>query len=812
VLSTDRKPPAPSTSAEPRSPPAPPPAPAEAAPPLRGAGAASASTPLSRALANAVAERCDATPQLARRATFKTADDAYVHPELLLELLRARSAILPSEADRLFVQELSPDVARAAFRRLTDSAEQYGTFDLRSDQDLLLLYFELRKHVHKPEEAEEPTTEVRQSSRRATKARYDVVRYLQDSPAPTRTYDLALLGTGASIAYYVTSHAHEIDGMQTVAIGKRQPWAHERGPGVVNHPMHMITPRRDDVGLGDESLQSRTGFSDVVADVLGEHVGRTIDANIKSVTRIPSNGRWFYAIVVDIAEGEERTFYARKVVFGLGIGGHVMPRPREGSIAAQDSLGGRAMNMDEFQRRAAEIAGGADPRPDITVVITGPNAGLDAVKTALGCGFTIIWVTGSGRPGFLPGTDNELVEAEYDRLENHQPSAIAEVIKDYAYLAIPNPDTSGGAKPIVVDTGRAGQERAVPADYFVWAMGPNVAQVKRIFGDQFGELVPSYDDNRQFGADGTAAVTGLERGGPREQSDETSLVVIGGSAFRLADAVGYDYLRRRDAESRGEVAACERIAARYDREDRGPVSAAMGRLCTVARDYVEARRPDLVAIEEARAAPAVPANIPQLTLDPDLATVEAVWRTRPVADAERARLAQDLCSALRHVREYGTALAVYRAQVADYYAALGRREKPTDPRKAGGQMGKVIGSLPLNVLVNDQLTPSRSQVEATAAFVPGYVREDANFATDSATVLAIHIATRYPHLSDLAVDTWVETIMRWRRPSGAERAQDALRLGPIPDPNGAGREDARRFSTRVKALLAAADLEAKSRL
>jgi hypothetical protein len=77
-------------------------------------------------------------------------------------------------------------------------------------------------------------------------------------------------------------------------------------------------------------------------------------------------------------------------------------------------------------------------------VISGPNAGLDAVKTAIDCGFRIVWVTGRGRPGFLPGTDNERVEQEYDECVAGRPSAIGQVIKSYAYLATPNPSEDEG--------------------------------------------------------------------------------------------------------------------------------------------------------------------------------------------------------------------------------------------------------------------------------------------------------------------------------------------------------------------------------
>jgi hypothetical protein len=118
-------------------------------------------------------------------------------------------------------------------------------------------------------------------------------------------------------------------------------------------------------------------------------------------------------------------------------------------------------------------------------------------------------------------------------------------------------------------------------------------------------------------------------------------------------------------------------------------------------------------------------------------------------------------------------------------------------------MTGVIRSLPLNVAMNDQLTPTRSQVEGRSAFVPGYVATDVNFATDSATVLQVHIATRYPHLDDAEVDLWVDRIVRWRRPENADEWRDYPSLkGPLPNPlKDKSRDTATSFGERFKRWL-----------
>ena len=118
----------------------------------------------------------------------------------------------------------------AAIERMTKSTVLYGTFDLVNDDDLLALFYEVRKQVVKPADSNkdpvaDPETEVVASERAAfdSSTRFKPSSQLK-TPNPGATFELALLGTGASIAYYLTSHKHEIDREQTVVIGKPQPW------------------------------------------------------------------------------------------------------------------------------------------------------------------------------------------------------------------------------------------------------------------------------------------------------------------------------------------------------------------------------------------------------------------------------------------------------------------------------------------------------------------------------------------------------------------------------------------------------------
>ena len=775
----------------------------------RASGAVAASEPLAAALARAVSDRAGASQVLQRKVVWKPERP---YPDLLFEELKKHEAALTSKSGGA---KLTLEAVRKGLARLENSAEDYGTFVVDSDQDLALLYYEMLKHDVAPKERA-PDNEIAASQ---AKQRGPTSQWTMDkltTPGPSRTYELALLGTGASVAYWITTHKHEIDRSETVVIGKKQPWAGERGPGVINHPEHMVTALRDEVGLGDEKLFDRARFSEIVRQVIEENVDHERDATIETITKIKTDGGYFYEIAIDLS-GEKLKYYARRVVAGLGIGGHAPPRPREGEQGAQQPLDGRAMDMDEFQRRAEDIAKAS---PGATVVITGPNAGIDVVKTAIELGFEINWVTGSGRPGFLPGTDNELVEREYDLCEKGKKSKIARIIKARGYLATQNPAydeqaTQGfKSKPIVVDM----QDLTIFADYYVWAMGPSLEQTKKVFKDL--ALEPTYDVNRQFERPGLEeapiAVVGLQAR-RADGADTSSLEIVGGAAFRLAETVAYGGIAdglatARDATNKAHGLRSQFETAKGGVDSAQPVHDAMVGLLKSLDGYVAALGELLQKIAGAKA------DTPRLTavaapdLRGDLAIIESfAKRHRKHPEwAGLAELARSFASYARHVARYGD---VQRAFIAQLNAYLDENRPPPyrDPRKASGQMGKVISSLPINVLMNDQLTPSRSQVEASGAFVPGYVRTDANFATDSATVLQIHISVAYPYLSDEQVDFWVDRIIRWRRPSDAERNKYTKLWGPIPNPNGADRENAVQFTEWFKYRLDEENTAARDR-
>jgi hypothetical protein len=132
------------------------------------------------------------------------------------------------------------------------------------------------------------------------------------------------------------------------------------------------------------------------------------------------------------------------------------------------------------------------------------------------------------------------------------------------------------------------------------------------------------------------------------------------------------------------------------------------------------------------------------------------------------------------------------------------------------KLTEVVGTLPINVLANAQLTPSRAQAEAEAGFVPPYVTKSIDFSIDSRTTIAVHIAATYQHLTEADANYWANRIVTARRPAHGKNIKGEPKLaenlvGPIPNPYERGRETTRSFQAAFTTLLERANKEAKSK-
>jgi hypothetical protein len=769
-------------------------------------------------------------PRLRRRLELVNAE-AW-DGEKLLVLFRQKKEIFSKEDEKVIDGgSFNAPLITDALGRMTLSDFEYGKFDPAADQHLLLLFHEIQKHLTMPKKAIAPGEEVDVSKKQAEAEATSLRDYKNLSPDPSEgkaaTFDLAFLGAGAATAYYLTTMGGGGLPGDTIVIGELQPWAGDRGPGVINHPMHMITALRNEVGLAEEALAPRGAFSEMVELVIKKYVPENRRTNkVKNVTKVPGTGggAMFYRIEVD--GPEPKLYYARRVVAGLGIGPHKAPAGQKDLKVASE---GRAMNMDQFQNTAGKIKLLKEKPSDITVVVSGGNAAIDSVMTAIDNKFTIIWVTGTSRPALLPGTDNETVEENYDKLEDdgkpREPgepenfvapegveSKIQRVVKGYAVNAVANPKPATESyipKPILVNITDG---KPIEADYFVYAMGPDVEKVRGVFDKASVQekLVPTYDKNRQFGSEGRATVIGLEV--PKDSaSDKSSLEIIGGTALRIGDKVPYDYLLeqwRLVARTTTHMAGLKGSFSHWSGKDR-KLEVALDAMQSSYQKATEFESAALDAVIWAKMATAKEA----LRKPAEPAFADEVNSMGIPLEGRPKKFRDRYLSDLRFIESYATMLTKYVADIEEHFEkkASDPKYRGADPRTAAGEMGGVIDSLPLNVAVNDQLTPVRSQIESGQAFVPDYVMDDANFATDSNTVLALFVSSRYPYLADAEVDMWVDRIVRWRRPTTEDRKTYETLHGPIPNPNRKPRENAKSFSDWFKRRLGEENGLAKER-
>ncbi|HWC27703.1 MAG TPA: hypothetical protein VG474_14030, partial [Solirubrobacteraceae bacterium] len=248
----------------------------------------------------------------------------------------------------------------------------YGTIDIEDEQHLLLLYHHLGKQAMAlrlddertvtrkdasiaPEEMriEEQEQEARDLRERDLADWREMVEH---APSGATCVRQAFLGAGASIAYHIATMSPNIDPQESVIIGPTQPWREDRGPGVLGHADHMVTPMLR--FLGDTSPNSRwldrAAFSDLVDAVLRESLIRRIRKPVTQVERKPEHGG-LYCITVAGAE----PIYAQKIVSGIGVGGHSRPPGLGKDMFATraDEIGyeRRVMDMDLFTRVADRL-------------------------------------------------------------------------------------------------------------------------------------------------------------------------------------------------------------------------------------------------------------------------------------------------------------------------------------------------------------------------------------------------------------------------------------------------------------------------
>lgn len=633
---------------------------------------------------------------------------------------------------------------------LRESPIDYGEIDLADPQHVALLYSYVTKQEarHAGPGRKPETAPIESQEAAADEA--DRLWAETHSTFPGRVFKVAFLGAGASVAYALQTLGPNANPQDAVVIGPEQPWRHDRGPGVVAHPEHMVTPLRQRAGQTavDDVFVDRGRFSDRVNQALNERQVRRIREPVTDFERTP----YFHNYYRIWVRNHAKPFYARRVVVGLGVGGHD-PRgvvPEHQIARAPDQVGPRrVMDMDLWAHVAGTLARRANGslftdeaahNPGaITVILSGGNGGIDVAFDALNRGYKVYWIVGNTGPKFLPGffnyaaylaylrslRDNQLKragvahrQAEIARAERLIPGLYASQVGRNAnamFHGVVDRFLHGATRFEGVYFGRTsaatvtathvqlaamdGSGGPIVGDVLVYAQGQDNKTFKLLDGF-FKDLVPKTDIDRRFSDQGTTTL-GL-------QSPDGTLEVIGATAYRRAAEVGPT--RKQVDHAYAELTRWRERAALACRAHR-PDGLDYLKFSAVWRAYL--------AYEGLFGTPAAAAELVKFN----------------AAATEFDRYLDEINTAPRHPDEaealkgFGAALALAR-------------------NKAQGPMAPVIASLPQNVLINDQLTPTRSQVEASSGFVPRDIGKHANFISDDRTALAVHISSAYPAIAD----------------------------------------------------------------
>lgn len=587
--------------------------------------------------------------------------------------------------------------------------------------------------------------------------------YMQDAglsfPDPFTIFKEIILGAGASAAYYICNNESKIDIPNTLMIGKVQPWAGERGKdGNINHPHNMIDPEHAANEIrSEDGLAKRTEFSERVAKVVGRL--NNTEAQITKVIKCPGD---FYEV-----QTNKGNFYGKKITNALGIGNHKTP-PNDVTGAAKEKF----QDMDTFKRKLdGRNANFQNQFPGVSdVAIIGPNAAIDVATTIIRENrsiegdenkIRIHWFVGDRTPFFLDGTDNELVSEQYPDFADDQRIDEKGPITSYKWDFL----NASGSDAVTISYGARANDRAKPkvpaevegtlaVDLAVYAIGPDTGAMKRLFADETKnekkaeslDLEPIYDVDQQFNLklevkDPVKLIDEFKLNGPEDAAlrelltdpnikdadnlfevlppvigvkasgksgDQSSMEFVGASAMRMAqnDRLTYDYIQTIIDEKKEEAAG----GAKNEIEG----------FHTVLTDFKKKENQNLDFVKD---------RINMLQHIGDDPAVQMIGRM---------------------LREF-LRLHIKTEDDEESFDSYGSRVVGAPGQ---GAMGTVTSALPENVVVNDQLTASRAQIEARYHEMPtdpesvplAGRRGGINFITSNHTVVATHIATCYPNV------------------------------------------------------------------
>jgi hypothetical protein len=405
-------------------------------------------------------------------------------------------------------EPLSPQDFSYAMAAIQMSPKNYGLVDLDEEQHLGLLYFWMvqeRKYWNANKSGDLGTI----AWARKRKAELDWSAEWDEAWDKRNLqgdfYKLAFIGRGAACAYYVGALGEGYDHRYSVVVGALDAWrvnnqdVFSRGGGYINHERHLIAHWDDGVPAFSLELHDRDAFADANERILAR-IEKHIDAGVASISKPDS---WY---AIRLRNG--KTLYALKVVVGMGAGPHIHPSKRKVKIA--DAIPpGLILDLDSFMRMYSPVGAAQGGK---TVIVHGPNAGIDAVERAGERGFgNVYWfMSQESNPAFLPG--NRLRHAPYT-----VPTKLKQVPRESkeSVLAL----SHAGDNKLKVDyLDPDSTPKTILADHYVYALGqdPDAEGAVRQVLDRdtiYSKLEPVFDSQLRYSDDARAAIVALRQAG-----------------------------------------------------------------------------------------------------------------------------------------------------------------------------------------------------------------------------------------------------------------------------------------------------------
>ncbi|ATP29336.1 restriction endonuclease [Chromobacterium violaceum] len=376
---------------------------------------------------------------------------------------------------------------------------------------------------------------------------------------PHRLREVTFIGAGSSIAYLANEMAGRFEGVgadqpllgKVSVIGVEDAWSPSvRGQGYINHQNEIIGQWGERAPAYDPGYADRGEF----AAGNGRQIGRLeslgaerLEAQVKDIRRLDDG---CFRLTLD----DGRVLDSRQVVLGAGAGPHTSiwnraapqteAEKRLGNIrlSQPEALRGKVMDLDEFMR-----ASDADPSrfAGKTVVVHGPNAGIDAVERAGELGAKVAWFVRTTAPVLLDG--NQLKFA---------PELAKSALHKVDALEISPTEAGGVSLSYTAPGGGASQAaHSLQADYYVYALGQDInkpGSAGAMLGEIAAQLEPVYDYDQVYSDQPFRTVLGLQS---RGANSDGGLVVVGAAVAQLAGRVQHTYLDH----------AAERILGQLDR-------------------------------------------------------------------------------------------------------------------------------------------------------------------------------------------------------------------------------------------------------